>query len=144
MKNVARIVSRVLLRKARSRTRGRVTGLPLESDVEVARDRWGIPHITAGNMHDLFFAQGWVHAQDRLWQMETLRRLCTGRVSEIAGPGAVKLDWFCRMSGMPEMRERTVAGMSDGGAFALPGIRGRRERVHRRNGRSPAAGVRVA
>jgi penicillin amidase len=113
MKNVARIVSRVLLRKAWPRTRGRVSGLPLEGDVEVARDRWGIPHITAGSMHDLLLAQGWVHAQDRLWQMETLRRVCTGRVSEIAGPGAVNLDWFCRMSGMPEMRRRVLNGMSD-------------------------------
>ena len=113
MKHVARIVSRVLLRRAWPRTRGRVTGLSLEGEVEVARDRWGIPHITAGSMHDLFLAQGWVHAQDRLWQMETLRRQCTGRVSEIAGPGAVNLDWFCRMSGMPEMRKRTIAGLSD-------------------------------
>ena len=113
MKKVARIVSRILLRKAWPRTRGRATGLPLDGDVEVARDRWGIPHITARSMHDLFLAQGWVHAQDRLWQMETLRRLCTGRVAQIAGPGAVNLDWFCRMSGMPEMRKRTIAAMSD-------------------------------
>jgi penicillin G amidase len=81
--------------------------------VEIARDRWGIPHITAGGMHDLLFAQGWVHAQDRLWQMETLRRLGQGRISEIAGPSTVGLDWFCRMSGMPDMRRRVFAGMTE-------------------------------
>ena len=107
-----RVVS-PLLRKGWPRTRGRVAGLTLESRVDVARDRWGIPHITARGMHDLMFAQGFVHAQDRLWQMETLRRLSQGRVSEIAGERAVPLDWFARMIGMPEMNSRVVAGFSD-------------------------------
>lgn len=112
MKMLRRFVS-LLLRKGWPRTSGRIVGLQLQSEVEVARDRWGIPHISARSFHDLLFAQGFVHAQDRLWQMETLRRLCLGRLSEIAGEQAVPLDWFSRMTGMPDMKRRVVAGLSD-------------------------------
>ncbi len=112
MKMLRRVVS-VLLRKGWPRTHGRIAGLQLENEVEVARDRWGIPHITARSMHDLLYAQGYVHAQDRLWQMETLRRLSQGKLSEIAGERAVPLDWFSRMIGLPAMKGRVVAAMSD-------------------------------
>ena len=108
MKKVPPAASRILLRKGWPRTHGRVHDLPLDETVEVARDRWGIPHITARSMHDLFFAQGYVHAQDRLWQMESLRRVSDGRLSEIAGTQAVAVDWFCRMIGMPDMKRRSA------------------------------------
>ena len=49
-----------------------------ETQVEVIRDRWGVPHIYAQNTDDLFFAQGYVMAQDRLWQMEMWRRAARG------------------------------------------------------------------
>src|SRR5262245_35667370 len=55
----------------------------LTADVEVLRDRWGVPHIYAGNTDDLFFAQGYTIAQDRLWHMEMTRRVAQGRVAEI-------------------------------------------------------------
>ncbi len=112
MKMLRRIMS-PLLKKGWPRTRGRIGGLQLQNEVEVARDQWGIPHISAASFHDLLYAQGFVHAQDRLWQMETLRRLCEGRLSEIAGEQAVPVDWFSRMIGMPDMKRRVVAGMSD-------------------------------
>ena len=54
--------------------------------VEVIRDRWGVPHIYAATPHDLFFAQGFVQAQDRLWQMEMYRRTYEGTLAEIMGP----------------------------------------------------------
>jgi penicillin amidase len=79
----------------------------------VIRDRWGIPHITAGSLHDLFVAQGFVHAQDRLWQMESLRRLSEGRLSEIAGEQALNLDCFTRMIGMPFMKRQMLAAAAD-------------------------------
>ena len=63
---------------------GEVTGLPLHAPVRVLRDAHGIPHIYAQDRHDLMVAQGYVHAQDRLWQMETLRRVAAGTLSEIA------------------------------------------------------------
>ena len=58
----------------------------LREPVEVVRDRWGVPHIYARNTDDLFFAQGYVMGQDRLWQMEMWRRQREGRLSEILGP----------------------------------------------------------
>ncbi|MGO9310363.1 MAG: penicillin acylase family protein [Spirochaetia bacterium] len=112
MKKLPRIVSRLFLSGAWPRTRGRAPGLPVDDEVEVARDRWGIPHISARTTHDLFFAQGYVHAQDRLWQMETLRRLTAGRLAEVADTRAVPLDWFARMSGMPAMKRRVAEKMS--------------------------------
>ena len=53
--------------------------------MKVYRDRWGVPHIYATSQQDLFVAQGFVQAQDRLWQMETNRRLAAGRLSEVLG-----------------------------------------------------------
>ncbi|MFN2399293.1 MAG: penicillin acylase family protein [Gemmatimonadaceae bacterium] len=69
----------------------------LDSAVEVRRDRWGIPHIYARTQHDVFLAQGFVAAQDRLWQMEMWRRAGEGRVSEIVGPSAIGRDRFARL-----------------------------------------------
>jgi penicillin amidase len=101
------------LRKAWPVTSGTITGLPVSGDVEVVRDRYGIPHITASSEHDLFVAQGFVHAQDRLWQMETLRRLTEGRLSEIAGESMVAVDYLARMIGMPSMKRAAFNGLSE-------------------------------
>ncbi len=80
-------------------TQGKLTLPGLSAPVEVIRDRWGVPHIYAGNPHDLFFAQGFVHAQDRLWQMEINRRTATGRLSELFGPLALDTDRAVRTFG---------------------------------------------
>ena len=73
-------------------------GVPgLKEPVEVLRDEWGIPHIYARNTHDLFFAQGYVTAQDRLWQMEMWRRWHEGRLAEIFGPAAFDYDARTRL-----------------------------------------------
>ncbi|PWB55484.1 MAG: penicillin acylase family protein [Anaerolineales bacterium] len=72
----------------------------IEDPVEVIRDRWGIPHIYAKNEMDLVFAQGFVHAQDRLWQMDFQRRLVAGRLAEILGEVALPLDRWMRILGM--------------------------------------------
>ena len=69
----------------------------LTADVEIRRDQWGIPHIYAKNTDDLFFAQGYVVAQDRLWHMEMNRRVSQGRVAEIAGPAGVAHDRLVRL-----------------------------------------------
>ena len=71
----------------------------LQSQVEVYRDSWGVSHIYASNPHDLFFAQGYVHAQDRFWQMEFSRRTGSGRLSEILGKSALGNDRFIRTLG---------------------------------------------
>ena len=72
----------------------------LHEPVEIIFDRFGVPHIYAQNEDDLFFAQGYVHAQDRLWQMELNRRTGSGRLSEIFGEVAIEADRFCRRLGM--------------------------------------------
>jgi acyl-homoserine lactone acylase PvdQ len=69
----------------------------LTANVEVIRDKWGVPHIYARNQDDLFMAQGYVMAQDRLWQMEMWRRQAEGRMAEILGPQAVARDRVARM-----------------------------------------------
>jgi penicillin G amidase len=68
--------------------------------VEVIRDHCGIPHIYARNETDLMFAQGFVHAQDRLWQMDFQRRLVAGRLSEILGEVALPADRWMRILSM--------------------------------------------
>lgn len=69
----------------------------LDSAVEVRRDRWGVPHIYAKTVHDLFFSQGFVAAQDRLFQMEMWRRQGEGRLAEVLGRGSVERDKFARL-----------------------------------------------
>jgi len=72
----------------------------LHEPVEILTDRYGVPHIYAHNEDDLYFAQGYTHAQERLWQMEVNRRVGSGRLSELFGPIAVETDRFCRRLGM--------------------------------------------
>jgi len=69
----------------------------LSEEVEVLRDPWGVPHIYAANIDDLFFAQGFVQAQDRLWQMEMYRRAGEGRLAEILGPDYLGHDRLARL-----------------------------------------------
>ena len=71
----------------------------LIAPVEVIRDRWGIPHIYAANQHDLFFTQGYLHAQDRFWQMDFWRHIGAGRLSEMFGASQLDTDRFLRTLG---------------------------------------------
>src|SRR5258708_7139016 len=80
----------VRARAALAKTSGELRLPGLKKPVEVFRDPWGVPHIFAQNTDDLFFAQGFVAAQDRLWQMEMWRRAGEGTLSEVVGPSAIK------------------------------------------------------
>ena len=64
----------------------------LQGQVTVERDNWGVPHIRASSLEDLAEAQGYVTAQDRLWQMDLLRRAARGQLSEVLGPATLKID----------------------------------------------------
>src|SRR5215813_5617533 len=68
----------------------------LQKDVEILRDRWGVPHIYASTVHDLFFAQGYITAKDRLFQIDLWRRIGTGKLAEVLGPAAVERDKLAR------------------------------------------------
>jgi penicillin amidase len=72
----------------------------LTADVDVWRDSLGVPHVWARNEADLFRAMGYVHAQDRLWQMELFRRVADGRMAEVMGAPLVNTDRFLRTVGM--------------------------------------------
>lgn len=79
-----------------ARLDGDIKVVGLRAPVQVVRDTWGVPHISAQSVDDLFFAQGYVMAQDRLWQMEMWRRAAEGRMAEIAGPAALPRDRLAR------------------------------------------------
>lgn len=73
-----------------------ITAPGLSAPVTIERNRFAVPTITAQNMEDLFFAWGYVNAQDRLFQMEFTRRIAQGRISEFAGADALSKDYFLR------------------------------------------------
>jgi len=89
---VLALYSTWLVRRAWPQTAGKIVAPGLSAPVEVIRDRWGVPNLYAANEHDLFFAQGYVHAQDRLWQMEFNRRLGAGQVSSLFGRATLATD----------------------------------------------------
>ena len=84
-------------RNALAQIDGEIAVPQVRGRVTVTRDEWGVPHIAAASPDDLFFAQGYVAAQDRLWQMEMWRRAAEGRLAEIAGPGFVERDRVARL-----------------------------------------------
>jgi penicillin amidase len=75
---------------------GTISVSGLKQPVEILRDEWGVAHIYAQNADDLFFAQGYVAAQDRLFQIDLWRRQATGELAEVLGPRAIEADKFAR------------------------------------------------
>jgi len=90
---------------------GRVAVAGLGHEVEIVRDRHGVPHITAGSLPDAAFGLGFAHAQDRLWQMETNRRIGAGRLAEVLGKPALSTDLFLRTLGLYRQAEAALAGL---------------------------------
>ena len=78
----------------------------------MVRDVDGVPHIKARNAHDLFFLQGWVHADDRLFQMDVTRRRASGTLAELLGSSALPSDVQMRTLGLRRSAERTMAKLS--------------------------------
>jgi penicillin amidase len=83
----------------------------LSEEVTVYFDDVGVPHINAQNQKDAYVALGYVHAQDRLWQMELIRRIASGRLSEILGRELLKTDVFFLGLGIEEAAEKTIANL---------------------------------
>ena len=84
----------------------------LAGEVEIFRDAHGVPHIFAGSANDAYFALGYVHAQDRLWQMEFTRRLGAGRLAEVLGEPGLGADRFLRTLGLYRQAEVAAARLS--------------------------------
>lgn len=91
----------------------------LQGPVTIRRDDRGTPHIEAQNEDDAFFAEGFACAQDRLWQMDTLRRQAEGRLSEFAGPGALVIDRYMRTLGLMQAAEADVRSLDPRSRAAL-------------------------
>ena len=83
----------------------------IEAPVDVMRDKAGIPHIFAKSSRDAYFALGFVHAQDRFWQMEMMRRFGAGRLAEVLGPEAVASDKWMRTLGLYRLAEAEIDGL---------------------------------
>jgi penicillin G amidase len=98
---------------------GSVTLAGLGAPVEVVRDRWGVPHLFAKDDDDLLFAQGYVHAQDRLWQMELNRTLANGRLAAVLGPAVLDTDRMMRTYGFRRAAEEDWAALDPGARKAL-------------------------
>ena len=81
----------------------------LSDEVTVYFDEIGVPHINAKNQKDAYIALGYVHAQDRLWQMELIRRIAPGRLSEIFGKDLLETDVFFAGLGIEEASEKSIA-----------------------------------
>ena len=91
---------------------GSVSVPGISSKVRVVRDEQGVPTIEAATLEDLFFAQGYVTAQDRLWQMDILRRAAAGELSEVIGEDTVKMDREQRILGLRVAAEAAEKNIS--------------------------------
>ncbi|MCC2028490.1 penicillin acylase family protein [Microbacterium sp. YMB-B2] len=85
----------------------------LQSEVVVQRDALGVPTITADSSHDLFYAQGYVHAQDRFFEMDFRRHVTSGRVAEMFGESQAATDMFLRTLGWRDVAEQEVEALDD-------------------------------
>lgn len=85
----------------------------LQTKVDIHWDTYGVPHIYAGNEHDLYYAVGYVHAQDRLWQMTLTQMAAEGRLAEFLGKDALPYDQFQRTIGFWRIAKKLEPGLSD-------------------------------
>lgn len=91
----------------------RIQAKGLQHPAWVVRDEWGIAHILAHNEHDAFFLQGYVQAEDRLFQMDVNRRRAQGRLAELLGPEALRSDVFFRTLGLGRGAQRSLEAYSE-------------------------------
>ena len=101
------------------RIEGRVPVQGLDLPATISRDASGIPQITARSAHDAYFALGWAHAQDRIWQMELQRRAAAGRLAEIVGPSGLANDRFMRTLGLHRRAAASLAHLDKATRAAL-------------------------
>ena len=100
------------LRQSLPQLEGSLTLSGLKAPAEIVRDRHGVPHIHAASIEDAYFSLGFVHAQDRLWQMEMNRRIAAGRLSEALGAATLDADKFLRTLGVHRVAEATLKSLN--------------------------------
>lgn len=112
-----------IVRSPLPKVNGELAVSGIQGPITIRRDDRGIPHIDASSESDLFFGQGFACAQDRLWQMDLLRRTAEGRLSEIVGPATLGIDQYMRTLGLgnaaqSDARRLTGAALLDAQAYA--------------------------
>jgi len=104
-------ITRMVARRSFPQIDGEIQNSGLDGPVDIYRDSYGVPHIYASSIHDLMFAQGFVHAQDRFWQMDFWRHQGSGRLSELLGANTLDTDKFLRTLGWERIAEEEFAQM---------------------------------
>jgi penicillin amidase len=99
----------IAIRRPFPTTDGTISLSGIENSIDIVRDTDGVPHIYAETATDMYFAQGYVHAQDRFWQMEFWRRLGAGRLSEYFGESTLGVDRFMRTMGFTHIAREEYA-----------------------------------
>ncbi|MHA2006064.1 MAG: penicillin acylase family protein [Promethearchaeota archaeon] len=84
----------------------------IQDEIEILWDKWGIPHIYAKSVNDVYFTQGYIHASHRLWQLETFRRYTSGTLSEIIGDAMVDQDKHYRIIGLKRIAKYCVKNLN--------------------------------
>ena len=110
---IVMVFGAIVTQRGWPQTSGTITIAALNNPVDVVRDRYGILQITADDPHDLFLAQGYVHAQERMWQMEISRRIGAGRLAELFGASQVDTDRYVRTLGWRVAAQRDLDAMAD-------------------------------
>jgi len=87
-------------------TEGRVELDGLDAEAEVFTDRWGVPHVFAATAGDAYAAQGYLHAAERLWELDFIRRVAQGRLAELVGEAGLPLDRFFRTLGLGRLAKK--------------------------------------
>ena len=116
---VATAVGYVWMRGSLPEVDGTVSASGIAAPVEIIRDQYGVPHIAARSRDDALYGLGYVHAQDRLWQMEVNRRIGAGRLSEVIGPNTLPLDRTMRVLGFKRSAQRNYANLDPATRRAL-------------------------
>ncbi|MBD5798247.1 beta-lactam antibiotic acylase [Bacillus pseudomycoides] len=106
---IAAVFVNAFVMKSMPKVEGTVHVSGLQKSVQVTRDERGVPHIKAENEHDLYFSQGYVQAQDRLFQMDLSRRQASGTLSEVVGKAALDKDKLFRTLGLRRAAEASVS-----------------------------------
>jgi penicillin amidase len=101
----------ITIRRSFPKVDGPITVPGLSNEVEIIRDSMGVPHLYASTEHDLFMAQGYVHAQDRFFQMDFWRHIGAGRLAEMFGESQVETDIFLRTMGWTRLAEKEIENL---------------------------------
>jgi len=83
----------------------------IQEEVEILWDNWGIPHVYAKSLNDVYFTQGYLHSRHRLWQMETFRRLISGELSELIGKATLLSDKYYRTIGLHRLAKNCASNL---------------------------------